>query len=159
MCSRCQKLMYPGAQGADINHKKAFCSDGARQARRTIEKVIHGQTTKIVDEPPPYPQPAGIFTGGNTFHPMVFLQEVRILYERIIEQKDAVTMQDLAFASMLNDRTLQLEASDGYPAMVLFKLFPTLTLAGTFPQHVLVDYEDMRYLRMDCLAGTEGVAQ
>ncbi|TFK89020.1 hypothetical protein K466DRAFT_487711, partial [Polyporus arcularius HHB13444] len=150
-CSRCQKIMYPGPQGADINHKKAHCSDGAMQAKKTVEKVIQGQIAKIVDDPPPYPQPAGVFSKGTAFHPVAFLQEVRTLYERVIEHKDAVTMQDLAFASMLNGRTLMLEASNDAPAMTLFKLFPSLSVEGTFPQHLLVDYEGMRYLRINFL--------
>ncbi|TFK79507.1 hypothetical protein K466DRAFT_505420, partial [Polyporus arcularius HHB13444] len=149
-CSRCQKLMYPGKTGADVNHRKAFCSDGVWQKPRTVEKILNGQNTKISEEPPQYPQPTGVFSRGTTFHPVVFLQEVQTLYERVIERTDAVTMQDLAFASMLNDRSLTVPASDGQPAMILFKLF-TLDLVGTFPQSLLVEYDGHRYLRMDCL--------
>ncbi|KAI0691354.1 hypothetical protein C8T65DRAFT_527688, partial [Cerioporus squamosus] len=42
-------IMYPGATGADINHRKAFCSDSAQQSARS---------------------PAGIFSNGTTFHPL-----------------------------------------------------------------------------------------
>ncbi|TFK92373.1 hypothetical protein K466DRAFT_480747, partial [Polyporus arcularius HHB13444] len=150
-CSRCQKLMYPGKTGAEINHRKAHCSDGVWQKPRTVDKVINGQNVKIFEAPPQYPQPAGVFSRGSTFHPVAFLQEVQTLYERVIERQDAVTMQDLAFANMLNERSLTVPASDGHPTMILFKLFSSLATVGTFPESLLVDYDGHRYLRMHCL--------
>ncbi len=150
--------MYPGKQGTELNHRKGVCSDGAWQKARTAEKVVNGQTVKIVDESPQYPQPAGVFSNGDTFHPVAFLQEVQTLYERVVLRTDAVTMQDLVFANMLQQRSLVIPAEGDHCSMVLFKLFPGLKVAGTFPESFLVDYDGSGYLRMDCLNDT-GPAQ
>ncbi|KAI0757665.1 hypothetical protein C8Q80DRAFT_1076208, partial [Daedaleopsis nitida] len=112
ICSRCNKIMYPGKEGADVNHKRIHCSDGARQTPQEFLQVVNGLQVKLVDQPPPYPQPNGVFTSGTHFHPLRFLQEVSSLYDRAIVRKDIPQMQDLAFAELLEKRTLQLPISD-----------------------------------------------
>ncbi|KAI0696201.1 hypothetical protein C8T65DRAFT_583603, partial [Cerioporus squamosus] len=148
-CSRCKQLMYPYKQGSPLNHRKAFCSDGVPQIAHSVEKVINGQSVTIVDTPPPYPQPEGVFTLGTRFHGLTFLQEVQALYDRVVTEKAPLSMQDLAFASMVHTRTLVIPASGDQRAITLFRLFPSLD--ADCPQHLLVEYEGQRYLRMNYL--------
>lgn len=151
--------MYPGKEGSDLNHKKAYCTDGARQKAQEVEQKINGLTVKVVDQPPPYPQPSGIFTSGTHFHPMRFLQEVGSLYGPVVLRKETLGVHDLALATMLRDRSVVVPTSDSNPHLLtLFKLFPSLKL-GDCPAHLLVEYENVRYLNMDGYAGDEPVAQ
>ncbi|KAJ7094960.1 hypothetical protein C8R44DRAFT_577859, partial [Mycena epipterygia] len=88
--SRCHKVMYPGKTGSPENHKKGYCSDGFKQ------KATTG------DDLPPWPQPAGIFTGGSEFHPLLFLAAVRDVYEKVVmEENKDVEMEHEAFLLML----------------------------------------------------------
>ena len=147
--------MYPGKEGSTLNHRKGYCSDGARQKSQQVEKVMNGQTIKIVDHPPPYPQPSGIFTDGKNFFPMRLIHEVSSLYERVVVRKETLGMQDLALASMLHQRTLMLPVSEVNPRpLALFKLFPSLT-TGDCPAHLLVKYEDVDYLSLDELVDVQ----
>ncbi|KAI0704824.1 hypothetical protein C8Q76DRAFT_631245 [Earliella scabrosa] len=149
VCSRCNKLMYPGKEGSDLNHKRIHCSDGVRQKFPEVEKIINGLTVKIVDQAPAYPQPHGLFTGGTHFHPMQLIQEVRSLYERVVVRKETLGIHDLALAAMLHQRTLVLPSSGENPrTLALFKLYPCLKLEPE-PTHLLVEYEGARYLSLD----------
>ena len=155
VCTRCNKLMYPAKQGSSLNHKKQYCSDGALQKARSVEVRINGQTIKVVDEAPPYPQPEGVFVGGTEFHVTRFLAEVSSLYERVVVRQEMLGMQDLALASLLHQRTLVVPASaSNQRPMALFKLYHALTVKGC-PPHFLVEYEGVRYLLMDNLADTQ----
>ena len=65
--------MYPGGSS---NHAKAVCSDGAFQASRPYTKALNDVSTKAFEEPPPFPQPDGIFTNGKFFNPAPFLHPI-----------------------------------------------------------------------------------
>ena len=144
--------MYPGKTDSDFNHKKQYCSDGARQVAQDFERLINGQKVKVVEEPPPYPQPAGIFAMGVEFHATRFLAEVSSLYDRVVVRKEVLGMQDLALASLLHQRTLIVPASESNPrSMTLFKLYHGLRIESC-PPHFLVEYEGIRYLQLDALA-------
>ena len=73
VCKRCGRVMYPGGSS---NHAKAVCSDGAFQASRPYTKALNDVSTKAFEEPPPFPQPDGIFTNGKFFNPAPFMAAV-----------------------------------------------------------------------------------
>jgi len=64
--------MDPVKTGSPENRKKGCCSDSFKQ------KAATG------DDLPPWPQPAGIFTGGSEFHPLLFSAAVRDVYEKVV---------------------------------------------------------------------------
>lgn len=150
-CTRCNRLKYPGDEGSDLNHRKLHCSDGARSSAQEQKKTVDGISVKIVEDPPPYPQPSGVFTKGTHFHPLPFLQEVKSLYERIIERFEPLTTQDAAFALLLSQRTVVVPPSADNPSTVnLFKLYSSLAI-GDCPAYMLTEHDGTRYLRLDYL--------
>lgn len=132
--------MYPGANGAAENHKKGYCADGVQQ------KGAKNST----DDLPPWPQPQGIFSLGKMFDVVKFLTEVRTLYEKIATHQSTpslesdFTMEDIAFASMVQSRT---SVSDG---RVRFRLFDLEVRGGS---DSLIERQDRKtYLLIDCLS-------
>lgn len=126
-------------------------SDGARSSAQEQKSTINGVVVKVIEDPPPYPQPNGIFSKGTHFHPLPFLQEVKSLYERIVERQELLTTQDAAFALLLHQRTLVIPASADSPrTMNLFKLYTSLTM-GDCPAYMLTEYDSARYLHLDYL--------
>jgi hypothetical protein len=97
--------MYPGPTGAAENHKRGYCSDGAKQ------KIDHSKQNE--DPPqanlpkswviPEWPQPKNIFTDGTHFHPLEFLNKVRDMYEQVVVEKagDDLILEHVAFVSLL----------------------------------------------------------
>ncbi|KAA1471880.1 hypothetical protein DENSPDRAFT_859196 [Dentipellis sp. KUC8613] len=122
MCGRCKAIMWPYPSGCDGNHPRGYCSDGVAQTHRAGDIF------------PPWPQPAGVFSGGDKFHAATFLQVVSELYH--------------AFSDMLKARSSQ--QPDG---AFFFKLFETVTIAdaGTV-SHLIVQLNGAKYLRIDSLA-------
>ncbi|KAG2344981.1 hypothetical protein BDR05DRAFT_881053, partial [Suillus weaverae] len=64
-CSCCQTIMYPGPKNSSLNYKKGYCADGIKQSSKAAGKEL-----------PPWPQPQGIFSDGQIFHPHMFLSTV-----------------------------------------------------------------------------------
>ncbi|KAJ6484132.1 hypothetical protein C8R45DRAFT_829892, partial [Mycena sanguinolenta] len=73
-CSCCKCKNYPGPSKSPDNHKRSYCSN-------RFKPKLAGE------QPAPWPLPAGIFTTGTEFHPFVFLEHVRKVYERLVEQE------------------------------------------------------------------------
>jgi hypothetical protein len=141
--------MYPGPNGAAENHKRGYCSDGARQTLKPSKqnKDPPKPNKSLSHSVPEWPQPQGIFTEGTYFHPLEFLANFREIYERVVIEKVSgkAAMEHEAFASLLMARTLVL--SDG---CVLFKLFD-LTCPASTPEDLFIIREGDKYLRIDCL--------
>ncbi|KAG0700040.1 hypothetical protein DFH29DRAFT_876907 [Suillus ampliporus] len=71
MCSRCKTIMYPTPENSEENHRRGFCTDGAKQVSKH-------------KAPPPWPQPPGIFSEGKHFHPRAFLETgIKQIYEQV----------------------------------------------------------------------------
>lgn len=107
--------MWPGPKGSPLNHKRAFCSDGVRMKSQVNQKTPDGRTVTITEDLPPWPQPAGIFEDGTTFHPTVFLRAVTRLYDQMITRNSMggeYAMEYLAFAEMLHKRTVVVPTND-----------------------------------------------
>ncbi|KAI0673878.1 hypothetical protein C8Q78DRAFT_1186282 [Trametes maxima] len=112
-CTRCKTIMWPGPRGSPFNHKRSFCSDGVRMNPQ-VTKTKDGQSTVLTEELPPWPQPSGIFEGGNRFNPTVFLSTVSQLYAQMITHQTTggrFAMEYLAFAEMLHKRTIVVPAA------------------------------------------------
>jgi hypothetical protein len=141
--------MYPGPNGAAENHKRGYCSDGARQTlKQSKQNADPPQPNKPLSHSvPEWPQPHGVFTEGTYFHPLEFLARLREIYEKVVIEKVSgeTAMEYEAFSSLLLARTLVL--SDG---SVLFKLFD-LTCSASTPEELFVIHEGDKYLRIDCL--------
>ncbi|KAI0323780.1 hypothetical protein GY45DRAFT_1264040, partial [Cubamyces sp. BRFM 1775] len=153
-CNRCKTIMYPGPEGSPLNHKKLCCRDGVRQTGQKVSKVLAGQKVEVVEEPPPFPQPAGVFMNGTHFYPRQFLRAVGELYQRVIVEGNSNTthaMEDLAFAALLQDCILVIPATASAPPQVLFTLYKSLTL-GDCPPELVVEHEGTQYLRIDELS-------
>ncbi|KAH9855088.1 hypothetical protein C2E23DRAFT_725157 [Lenzites betulinus] len=154
ICSRCKTIKYPGPEGSSLNHKKLCCSDGVRQATQKVQKLINDQAVNVFEEPPPFPQPQGVFTSGTHFHPIRFIAAAQELYERVVMQNTpggASAMQDLAFASLLRERVQVLPATEGEPSMALFKLYASLQLSSC-PSEILIERAGEKFLRIDYLS-------
>ena len=148
-CRRCRTLMYPGPTGAAENHKRGYCSDGARQ---TLKHSSQNQDPPKPNQPlshtmPAWPQPQGIFTDGIYFNPVGFLTTLREVYEKVVIDKVSgeAAMEHEAFAGLLFARTLM--ARDG---SMLFKLYD-LDCPSSTPEGLLEVHNGMKYLRLDCL--------
>ncbi|KAJ6502910.1 hypothetical protein C8R47DRAFT_1251855 [Mycena vitilis] len=138
-CGRCLTIKYPGPKDSAENHKKIYCSDGFK--------------TKVVgDVAAPWPLPAGIFTKGTEFHPFVFLEQVREVYTRLVD--DAVSRDDL---SLEHDTLMKLlEARfvvDPLNGAVMFKLFHDFAIpaADNVPDDLIIDYNGSKHLLVNCL--------
>ena len=155
--------MYPGPTKSPQNHKRGYCSDGCpvsfdRFAKVKKEPATQAQsTTATKDSPPQYPQPDGIFSNGDSFNCIQFLQHVKDIYERAVmrEQNQAVsdfTIEDQAFALMLESRTLQL-----HNETVGFRLYEGLHIDETTASKLVVELDGTRYLRMQMLEQPGGL--
>jgi hypothetical protein len=118
--------MYPGASGSPENHKRGYCSDGVKQAMK-------------LDTVPDWPQPQGIFELGTTFYPLRFLASVRDIYDRVVIAGDTLTMENEAFARLLQKRTIVTD--DGH---YLFKLF-NMDMPLSTPPELVVELNGWRY--------------
>ncbi|KAG1776098.1 hypothetical protein EV702DRAFT_1269133 [Suillus placidus] len=135
-CSRCQTIMYPGAENSPLNHKRGYCADGVKQVSKSGEDL------------PPWPQPQGLFSEGRTFHPHAFLTAVQRVYERVFSQgpgeMDILEME--AFAKLLASRTEIRE--DG---AVLFCLFTDIVVDSSTPRDRIVTHDGNQWLRINFL--------
>ncbi|KAG1765183.1 hypothetical protein EV702DRAFT_981654, partial [Suillus placidus] len=135
-CSRCQTIMYPGAENSPLNHKQGYCTDGVKQVSKSSEDL------------PPWPQPQGLFSEGCTFHLHTFLLAVQRVYECIFMQgpgeMDLLEME--AFAKLLASCTEICE--DG---AVLFQLFADFVVDPSIPRNRIVTYNDKQWLRINFL--------
>ncbi|KAJ7124766.1 hypothetical protein C8R43DRAFT_898805 [Mycena crocata] len=129
------------------NHKLRYCSDGFRP---TLED----------DTPAVWPLPSGIFTKGATFHPLIFLSNVRELHQRlVIEQakQEDLSMEQDAFRQLLESRVIV----DSDTGAVMFKMFNAETFkvpdSDRIPAELYVDYNGAHYLYINSLRDTAPV--
>ncbi|KAG0692816.1 hypothetical protein DFH29DRAFT_1043843 [Suillus ampliporus] len=136
-CSRCQTIMYPGAENSPLNHKRSYCADGVKQVSKD-----HGEDL------PPWPQPRGIFSEGRTFHPHAFLSAVQCIYEHVFMQGpgDMDMLETEAFAKLLVSRT---EVHDD--GTVLFRLFKDFIVDPSTPRERIVTRNDKEWLMISYL--------
>lgn len=154
VCKRCKTLMYPGPNKSPQNHKRGFCSDGCPVSFDRFAKVkLESTKNQPKDVPPPFPQPEGIFSIGETFNPLQFLQTLRDLYERIVVRRENSTtadasVEDLAFTQMLESRTIHLP--DG---RVGFRLFEGLRMNATAAElsELVIENDSGRFLHIQML--------
>ncbi|KAI0342682.1 hypothetical protein BDW22DRAFT_1314395, partial [Trametopsis cervina] len=109
------------------NHKRDFCSDGVR----TIFK-------NSAETPPPWPQPAGIFSRGVFFHPIIFITKLKALVEALHAlgpTQNDLDLESQALWTMFKARTVVCEGTGA----ILFNLFDTFTLTPQVPE-LLVQY-------------------
>ena len=136
VCTRCMSVMYPHGKGSKANHKRDYCSDGARSA---VTPTI------------PFPQPPGIFIKGKEFDLITFLLAVQNMYQRTVIEgvaRDDLGVEVEAFANMFMDRVVT-DTDDGTPA---FRLFEELSLRfpETYGDHLFTK-NGCSYLRVRCL--------
>ncbi len=144
MCTRCKQMKYPGGTGSAANHRRDYCSDGVRCANKSKAG------TDII---PDWPQPPGIFTTGSKFHAIEFLKALRDLHEKTVNDDGCnlvVDLEGLAFAKMFQTRTIK--ADDSVGGIYLFQLFDYLEMTPALPE-LVVKYNNLTYLRLDCLGG------
>ncbi|KAH9931192.1 hypothetical protein B0H21DRAFT_699867, partial [Amylocystis lapponica] len=147
-CTRCKTIMWPGPEGANINHRKGYCSDGVPQKPKKVEKTVGDRTEHVFEELPPWPQPHGIFAGGNQFSPGAFLDAVQQMYTQLVVEKDTggeLSMEFCAFAALLEKR-LKVTA-DG---LALFELYQSFKYPSTHSDFI-IERDGNKYLRVDCL--------
>ncbi|KAH9939540.1 hypothetical protein B0H21DRAFT_698307, partial [Amylocystis lapponica] len=147
-CTRCKTIMWPGPEGANINHRKGYCSDGVPQKPKKVEKTVGDKTEYIFEELPPWPQPHGIFAGGNQFSPGAFLDAVQQMYTQLVVEKDTggeLSMEFCAFAALLEKRLTV--TPDG---LALFELYQSFKYPLTH-QDFIIELNGNKYLRVDSL--------
>ncbi|KAH0839708.1 hypothetical protein J3R83DRAFT_632 [Lanmaoa asiatica] len=143
-CSRCKTIMYPGPEKSATNHKRGICADGVRS-----------KLTPELPELPHWPQPHGVFSDGETFHPQAFFKMVQEVYE-ITVLGSAVGLTVLlveaqAFLLMLAARLIILTDADGQPTLALFKLYPGFKIDNSVSSDHIVQHEGAEYLRVNYL--------
>ncbi|KAJ7268917.1 hypothetical protein C8J57DRAFT_1227685 [Mycena rebaudengoi] len=127
-CTRCKTIKFPGPAGSPENHKKASCSDG-------FKPTLSGDIVPI------WPLPSGIFTTGTKFHPLVFLAQVRELYQRLVLD------QLVKSRVVVNPDT----------GAVLFRMFKDFDIpAGDLvPDDLIVEYDGKKHLYISSLVDTD----
>ncbi|KAJ7166768.1 hypothetical protein C8R46DRAFT_1351047 [Mycena filopes] len=149
-CTRCKTIKYPGGSGAPENHKLVYCSDGFRPVLKAKDEVV-----------PAWPLPTGIFTNGVEFHPLVFLSQVRDIYETLVIQKVEhadFSMEEEAFFRLLESRVV----IDELTGAVMFKMFKEFNVpaADGVPDDMYVEYKGAPHLYINSLSNSDGsVAQ
>ena len=154
ICSRCKQVKYPGKGGPATNHRKHCCSDGVRSRAPTSSK-----DTVLPD----WPQPPDVFSDGTHFHPVKFLEAIRVLHEKEKRRLEAVpamqaegggavisSLEDVAFSSMLHSRLLELPQY----GCSLFQLFDYLTLSPPVPE-LIITHNGQDFLLIKCLVTGE----
>ncbi len=146
--------MYPGGEGSGHNHKRGVCSDGVYSKAGKIKRTINGEVITVPqEEPPAWPQPAGIFSKGTCFHGASFLAAIEEMYERLVVKQDTDTeraMEYLALTSMLQSRLLFASATEDLAPRVLFRLFDCLELRDC-PKEIVVKHEGAQYIHINYL--------
>ncbi|KAI1781611.1 hypothetical protein LXA43DRAFT_1105626 [Ganoderma leucocontextum] len=147
-CHRCLSIMWAHGEGNAENHKKGYCSDGARQKPHTVDGVV--------EELPPWPQPNDIFTTGTHFWPKRFNRTIRELYDMITDGErfgGPKAMEFAAFADMLRARLVVIPATATQTSCVRFKLYRGLEL-GEQPgnQSDIVNVDGVKYLHVTYLS-------
>ncbi|KAJ6491110.1 hypothetical protein C8R45DRAFT_826085, partial [Mycena sanguinolenta] len=131
-CSRCKCKKYPGPSKSPENHKRSYCSDRFKP--------------KLAEEQPAlWPLPAGIFTTGTEFHPFVFLERVRKVYEQLVEleiKRDDLTLEDDALMKLLELR------------VVVDKSTGSVLPADNVPDNLMVIYKGSPHLYINSLRST-----
>ncbi|KAI1793320.1 hypothetical protein LXA43DRAFT_971989 [Ganoderma leucocontextum] len=157
-CGRCKVLMYPGRTKAEGNHGRGICSDGAFSKERTYLKITNGISTEATEHPPPFPQPGGIFLEGRSFSAAMFVAHMESFYTRIIVERATLGIEDLALATMFQQRVTELPPRDGAPSRTVFKLYSNLELAdqNRLNASQLVDINGDKYLILDYFGGDLG---
>ena len=128
--------MYPGPSGSPENHRRGVCSDGVFL------------TLKFGEEPPEWPQPAGIFVSGTHFHPIEFLKALTVIYEKFVIEKAPVSdipAEYNTFVKMLQQRVKILP--DQAPVFKLFHLQMPLST----PAELLTTINGHTYLQLGAL--------
>jgi hypothetical protein len=129
--------------GMSKNHRKGTCNDGVWQVAKTDK-----DNTPTQDKaPPPWPQPAGIFS-KDKFSPLKFLATLRRLYSLVVT--DGVNQMDLpleyqAFLGLLEQR---LESTH---TGIFFPLYSHLVLSDSIPRQWIDERDGRRFLRLHCL--------
>ncbi|KAI0698413.1 hypothetical protein C8T65DRAFT_581918, partial [Cerioporus squamosus] len=153
-CTRCKMIMYPGGEGSAHNHKRGVCSDGVYSKARAVKRKVDGNVVKVHQEDPPaWPQPAGIFSNGTSFHAAAFLAAIEEMYERLVVKGDTDTertMEYLALTAMLQSRLLFASGTQEHAPRVLFKLFAGLELRDC-PKEIVVKHEGAQYIHINYL--------
>ncbi|TFK92385.1 hypothetical protein K466DRAFT_480676, partial [Polyporus arcularius HHB13444] len=153
VCTRCKAIMYPGGEGCAQNHKRGVCSDGARTTSQAVTRIVNGQPVPAQEEPPQWPQPAGIFKDGKKFYARRFLAALEEMYERVVKKGDVDSersMEYLALTSLLQSRLEYSPATDLRPAMALFRLFDGLDLEDC-PTEIVVERDGSRFIHINYL--------
>ena len=135
-------MMYPGATGSPLNHRRGYCSDGA-----PVRVKCGGHI--------PYPQPPGIFTKAEHFHHLPFLFAVRELHRRVSDERltmDNLDLDYFAFSKLLGSRLIK--NGEDY----LFQLWTSLKIDEQAVSGLLVEHNGRRYLRIDCLRSSQAPA-
>lgn len=138
-CTRCLTMMYPGASGSPLNHRRGYCSDGA-----PVRMKCGGHI--------PYPQPPGIFTKAEQFHHLPFLLAVRELHRRVADEcttTDNLDLDYFAFSKLLGTRLVKV--GEDY----LFRLWTSLKIDEQAASGLIVEHQGCRYLRIDCLRSSQ----
>ncbi|KAK7062280.1 hypothetical protein R3P38DRAFT_3167271 [Favolaschia claudopus] len=139
-CTRCRVVKYTGGEGNKSNHKLKYCSDGFKVKLDSKEPVA------------PWPQPAGIFTDGASFHPRVFLAQVGELYTNLVvegQKQESFTLEQDAFYQLLGKRMVV----DEETGAVMFRLFTDFAIPASddIPSDLLVEYQGKPHLFINAL--------
>lgn len=140
--------MYPHRGSHPANHKPGYCSDGA-----PVKSKLEPTTKDIAKDDGlahslQWPLPDGIFTRGKTFHPITFLQMVRVVYQYLVEENkvfDALELEHQSFARVL---ARQLVNQNGNKHA--FKIPPGLNI-DTSGAAFVFESKGAQYVCMECL--------
>lgn len=122
--------MYGYPAKSPKNHKLGHCADGApvkSNLEPITEPIIIGGLETPMDAIP-WPQPDGVFTTSSKqtiFHPILFLQNISLMFQRLVEEANTFESLDLELQAVGIFAKCQLHYING---MHLFKVSPILNI-------------------------------
>lgn len=143
-CGRCKTIMYPGPTKSTTNHRRGVCADGVKSKPAAESPNL-----------PPWPQPTGIFSDGESFHAHAFLKKVQEVYGMVTtanaDGTNLLLVEAQAFLLMLSERTVILTDADSRPTTALFKIYAGFQVDGSVPADRIVQHDGAECLRVGYL--------
>lgn len=94
----------------------------------------------------PWPLPEGIFTNGKEFHPLVFLETARLMYQQLVEENRSFNSLDLELQSFCLYFSRRIISQDGEYFVAIPMGMDIDEKAASF----IVKQNGEQFIRVDC---------
>ena len=140
-----------------LNQGRGVCSDGVWSTPRgppvhTTEKQAHAVTA---EEPPPWPQPSGIFTDAEYFHPTKLIATIQHMVDEVVVRREMIgdrMAEYVAFATLLRQRLVTKQLSADTPPQDYFRVHRCVKL-GRYDPDTLVEIDGEQFIHVTYSSG------